>query len=66
MIIDLKISGMHCMHCVSSVKSALSEIDGVLEAEVSLEKGTATVKCNDSVSKDELINAVLDIGFEAE
>lgn len=38
---QVKIDGMMCMHCVGSVKKALSEIG--IEAEVSLEEKTARI-----------------------
>ena len=37
----LKVEGMMCGHCEARVKKALEEIDGVVSAEVSHEKGTA-------------------------
>lgn len=36
----LKVEGMMCGHCEARVKKALEEIDGVVSAEVSHEKGT--------------------------
>ena len=39
----LKVEGMMCGHCEARVKKALEEIDGVVSAEVSHEKGTAVV-----------------------
>ncbi len=38
----VKIKGMRCGHCVASVTKALSDIDGVVNVQVNLEKGEAT------------------------
>ncbi|MBQ8411050.1 MAG: cation transporter, partial [Ruminiclostridium sp.] len=39
----IKIEGMMCGHCEATVKKALEAIEGVANAEVSHEKGTAVV-----------------------
>ena len=62
--IELKIEGMSCMHCVNTVKRALSEIDGVLEVEVSLEKRTAKVKLDKEVPFETLREAVQQWGYK--
>ncbi|HID65365.1 MAG TPA: copper chaperone [Aquificaceae bacterium] len=62
--IELKIEGMSCMHCVNTVKKALSEIDGVLEVEVSLEKRTARVKLDKEVPFETLREAVQQWGYK--
>lgn len=61
---NLKIEGMSCMHCVASVKSALEEINGVHQVQVSLEDACALVECDDNVSKSDLVEAIEDIGFD--
>lgn len=54
----MKIEGMMCGHCEASVKKALEALDGVSEAIVSHEKGTAIVKLNANVADDVLKEAV--------
>jgi len=54
----MKIEGMMCMHCEARVKKALEAVDGVNEAVVSHEAGTAVVKLGADVSNDTLKNAV--------
>jgi copper chaperone len=39
----IPVKGMTCMGCVSSVKRVLGGINGITQAEVSLEKAQATV-----------------------
>lgn len=59
----MKIEGMMCPHCQAAVTKALNGIEGV-KAEVDLEKKEAYVEAADSVSKEELIKAVVDAGYE--
>ena len=58
----LKVEGMMCGHCESRVKKALEEIDGVVSAEVSHEKGTAVVTLSKEVPAEILKKAVEDAG----
>ncbi len=66
MTIEFKVEGMKCMHCVSAVENALSEIEGVNYVAVSLENASVKVECEENVMEDALKNAVEEIGFIAE
>ncbi len=54
----MKIEGMMCGHCEARVKKALEALDGVTEAAVSHESGTAVVKLGAPVENDVLKQAV--------
>lgn len=57
----LTINGMHCEHCVASVRDALEALDGVSVENVEIGQAKISV---DSVTDDEL-SAVLDeAGYE--
>lgn len=61
----IKIEGMSCKHCTSSVQNALNEISGVRMAEVSLEEKCAKVVFDENkVSIDALKTVVEDQGFD--
>ena len=60
----LNVEGMMCQHCVAHVKKALEGIDGVEEAVVDLEAGTATAKLMQDVPEETLAAAVVDAGYE--
>ena len=62
----IKVEGMMCAHCVAHVKKALTGVEGVDEAVVDLEAGTATAKLSANVSDDALVAAIVDAGYEAE
>lgn len=54
----MKIEGMMCGHCEATVKKALEAVDGVDEAVVSHEQGTAVVTLNKEVDDAVLKQAV--------
>ena len=62
----VKIKGMRCGHCVSSVTKALNNIDGVSNVEVSLEKNQVTYNESKPVPKEVISEAIEKIGFEVE
>jgi len=62
----LRIDGMHCAGCVSSVEKALSGVAGVVEAQVNLASHTARVAYRgEGPSADALAGAVANAGFTA-
>jgi copper chaperone len=62
-----KVNGMSCNHCVMHVKNAVNELSGVKSCDVSLEKGSMTVKYDEAkVDPAALKKAVEDAGYEME
>ena len=59
----VKISGMHCDHCVRSVTEAINKIDGA-SAKVSLKAQTATVSYDRPVEDEKIRRAVEEAGFQ--
>lgn len=64
MELTMKIEGMMCGHCEATVKKALEAIDGVSEAAVSHESGTAVVKLTKNVDGEILKKAVEDKDYK--
>ena len=60
----LKIEGMMCGHCEAHVKKALEALEGVSQAVVSHETGTAVITLTSDVSEDVLRQAVVDEGYK--
>lgn len=59
----LAIDGMHCDHCVDTVRDALDALDGVTVRNVDI--GTAEIAYDAShVSDEQLADAVDDAGYE--
>ncbi len=60
----MNITGMMCGHCEARVKKALEAVDGVDEANVSHESGTAVVTLNVPVEDAVLKKAVEDQDYK--
>lgn len=60
----IKVTGMTCGHCVLSVQGVLKAVNGVSDAEVSLDTGLANVKYDETqTSSEQLKSAVRHAGF---
>lgn len=63
----IKVGGMSCQGCVKNITGVLGAMAGVASAEVSLEAGEAKVAFDpQAVTRDALVNAIEDAGFDAE
>ncbi|KAM6575045.1 hypothetical protein CsatA_023372 [Cannabis sativa] len=63
---QFSIGGMTCAACVSSVEGILRDIPGVKRAVVALATSLGEVEYDPTaVSKDDIVNAIEDAGFEA-
>ncbi|HOO54109.1 MAG TPA: heavy metal translocating P-type ATPase [Methanothrix sp.] len=61
---DLKISGMMCATCASTVEDALKEVEGVAGARVNLGTETASVEYDPAKAKlADLVRAVVEAGY---
>ena len=58
----LKISGMHCEHCVKAVTEAINKIDGVA-AKVNLSENEAVVSYDRELDDEQLRKIVKDAGY---
>jgi copper ion binding protein len=59
-----QVAGMTCGHCVSSVQSEVSSIDGVTDVDVDLATGRLTVTSDMPVDPDAVRSAVEEAGYE--
>ncbi|BBO21527.1 MAG: hypothetical protein AMXMBFR31_15450 [Candidatus Desulfobacillus denitrificans] len=63
----IKIEGMSCGGCVKSVTGVLCALPGVAKADVSLEEKRALVEYEAGrVTREEMMRAILEAGFEAQ
>lgn len=60
----MKIEGMMCKHCEARVKQTLDALDGVTEAIVSHENGTAVLTMSAPVDNAVLAEAVTAQGYK--
>lgn len=64
--VTIRVEGMHCGGCASSVTKALKATEGVEDAQVSFEKGEAIVKFDDQkVTVEKLREVINNTGFKA-
>lgn len=64
MQVTLSVEGMHCQKCVDKVEKFVGEIDGVTLIEVDLAKKSVSVEFDTPADKEQIIEAILDSGFE--
>ena len=62
--VRLDLEGMTCASCVARIERKLNKLDGV-EASVNFATEQATVRCDPSVTVDELVSAVEAAGYHA-
>jgi copper chaperone len=63
MVTKLRISGMSCQHCVTAVFTALTPVEGILSADVSI--GAATIEHDGRATADVLRDAIAVAGYDA-
>ncbi|SDI97879.1 Copper chaperone CopZ [Arthrobacter subterraneus] len=64
---SVNISGMTCNHCVASVTEELSELDGVTNVDIVLNRGgisTATISGPEELDTQKITEAVAEAGYE--
>ena len=59
-----QVAGMTCGHCVSSVQTEVSSIDGVTAVDVDLASGRLTVTSDTPVDPDAVRSAVEEASYE--
>lgn len=63
----IKVGGMSCQGCVKNITDVLNDMAGVASAEVSLDAGEAKLAYDPRiVSREALLGAIEDAGFDAE
>jgi copper chaperone len=60
----LKVEGMTCNHCKAAVEGALTELEGVESAIVSLQDHRVDVIHNDKIAVQKMIEAIEDQGYD--
>lgn len=60
----LKVEGMTCNHCKTAVEGALTELEGVESAIVSLQDHRVDVIHNDNISVKTMIETIEEQGYD--
>lgn len=65
-VVTLRVTGMTCGGCVLGVRKVLTRLDGVEKADVSYEKGLATVTFDArKVTVEQMVAAIRTLGYTA-
>lgn len=64
MTTTLKVKGMSCHHCVMSITKALSQLEGVRDVHVDLEKGEVQFENTKEIPSERIKKAIGDAGYE--
>ena len=64
--IIININGMNCSHCSTSVKNAITELEGIESVTVSLEEKNAKIEYDESkLDSEKIIEAIKELELEA-
>ena len=61
-----KITGLKDEGCVRTLANAIQDLPSIGHIEISLEKAEASVEHGNFISPDDIVQAIVDAGFEAE
>jgi copper chaperone CopZ len=65
--VRLATSGMHCSSCSMLVDMTLGDLEGVVGSKTDHATGESSVTYDeDRVSVDDIVKAIVDVGYEAE
>lgn len=63
--LTIEVKGMMCGHCKKHVEDACLKVSGVSSANASLENNNVTVYYENEVNKKDIVNSIIDAGYEA-
>lgn len=61
-----KVSGLHDEQCVRTLANAIQDLPSVMHVDIWPEAGEAGVEHGNFVSPEEILQAIVDAGFDAE
>ena len=64
--VNLKINGMHCESCEKLIRMNLEELEGVSKIKIDAQHGTGTVKIEDGISLDLILQTIGKTGYKAQ
>src|SRR4030042_10514 len=60
----LKVKGMSCQHCVTSVTKALTQLEGIRNVQVDLAKGEVRFDNTKEIASNRIEQVITDAGYE--
>ena len=64
MVTSLKVKGMSCQHCMTSVTKALGQLEGIKNVQVDLAKGEVWFDNTKEIASNRIEKAISDAGYE--
>ena len=64
MAATIKVKGMSCQHCVMSIKKALSQLEGIRNVDVDLQKGEVRLENSRGIEAKVIEKAIEEAGYE--
>lgn len=58
------VTGMNCQHCVDAVTAEVGKLPGVEQVDVDLTAGSVTVTSADTLSTEQMRDAIDEAGFD--
>lgn len=65
-VLNFRVTGMHCDGCANALKGKLVKLDGVLGCDASFAGSSATVTANDPAVAENVLAAVTELGYTGE
>ncbi|SFB13313.1 MULTISPECIES: copper chaperone CopZ [unclassified Bacillus (in: firmicutes)] len=66
-IVDLKVNGMSCGHCVKAIEGSVGKLSGVANVKVDLQGARVSVQYNENeVTIDRIKETIDDQGYDVE
>ncbi len=61
---NIKVEGMHCVHCADKVKKALESIKGVKKVAVDVASGNVAIVSKSEIDDNTLVAAIENLGYK--
>lgn len=65
-VLNFRVTGMHCDGCANALKGKLAMLTGVLKSDASFSNSTATVTAANPQIAETVLTTVTEMGYEAE
>ncbi len=64
--LTLSVPDIHCGHCKTSIEGAVAQLEGVDRVEVAIEQRTVEVRFDEPVTKEAVVAAIENQGYEVD
>lgn len=61
---EIKVEGMHCMHCAGKVEKALLGIKGIKSVKVNVASGNVKITSKNEIDNEVLLTTIENLGYK--